>query len=231
MSKSNGKLNGKRREGPHALGAPTTVEEAAAIDTTSATIKVPGTKRRAKNGKSGKSGEGGEDGVNGEDGEDGVNGTALNATGSRARTWGGARKGAGRKSKFTAEVAERILLFVRAGNYLDTAANASGIDASTMRAWMRFGVANAETPMGIWAAQMIATQGQAEALDVAQVLRHGQKDWRALAWRLERRFPDRWRERKVVEAVGAGGGPIETMHTEIVRYEYRAPRNKLLGDE
>lgn len=33
-------------------------------------------------------------------------------------------------------------------------------------------------------------------------------DWRASAWRLERKFPDRWGRREKVEMSGEGGGPV-----------------------
>ncbi len=33
-------------------------------------------------------------------------------------------------------------------------------------------------------------------------------DWRASAWRLERKFPDRWGRREKVEVSGEGGGPV-----------------------
>ena len=37
-------------------------------------------------------------------------------------------------------------------------------------------------------------------------------DWRASAWRLERKFPDRWGRRERTELSGPGGGPIQMEH-------------------
>lgn len=39
--------------------------------------------------------------------------------------------------------------------------------------------------------------------------------WTAAAWRLERRFPDRWGRRDRMEISGPGGGPIQTMQAQI----------------
>jgi len=142
---------------------------------------------------------------------------------------GGPQPGSGRPSKFNQDIADRVVLMVRAGNYFETAASASGISPVTLRAWLRDGRRAGRGAMFEFAEKVERAQAESEALDVNKLLQHGQKDWRALAWRLERRFPDHWREAKALELSGPDGGPVQS---EVVRYEYRAPKNALLdGDE
>src|SRR2546428_824250 len=43
---------------------------------------------------------------------------------------------------------------------------------------------------------------------VGQILEAGDKDWRALAWWLERRFPEEWRRKSRTIQTGVDGGPI-----------------------
>jgi len=38
----------------------------------------------------------------------------------------------------------------------------------------------------------------------------GRAGWQGAAWKLERRFPDRWRQRTGIELTGANGGPVQT---------------------
>mgnify|MGYP001569389214 CR=1 FL=1 len=54
---------------------------------------------------------------------------------------------------------------------------------------------------------------QAEATravaSVSEIILHGKKDWRALAWFLERKFPDDWGRSDKLALTGAKGGPLQ----------------------
>ena len=51
-------------------------------------------------------------------------------------------------------------------------------------------------------------------------------DWRASAWRLERKFPDRWGRRERTELSGPDGGPIQVEHDVNIKDELSA---RILG--
>lgn len=111
-----------------------------------------------------------------------------------------------RPSKLTPEVSERIVRAIRAGNYPEVAAAHAGIHASTYYRWMERGALAGEAPeddpyrhFRAEVARALADSEAAEVGLVVQAARGG--DWRAAAWVLERRFPDRWARRERVEQV------------------------------
>lgn len=145
---------------------------------------------------------------------------------------GGPQPGSGRPTKFDEEVASRVVLMVRAGNYLETAASASGVSPSTLREWLRTGRRAGKGKLFDFAERVDKALAESEAMDVNKMLQHGQKDWRALAWRLERRFPDRWREVSESRQTGKDGGPIEVeAKMEVTKYKYLAPKNPIVDGD
>lgn len=106
------------------------------------------------------------------------------------------RKPRGRPTKLTPEVQEQICQAVRAGNYLDIAASLVGINRRTLHDWLRRG---ARAKSGIYRDFSHAVEkalAQAEARDVLRIDKAGEKNWQAIAWKLERRFPKRWGRRR-----------------------------------
>lgn len=97
-------------------------------------------------------------------------------------------------SKLTPEVHEKVVRLVRAGNFRETACAAAGITSRTMRHWMALG-ADGHEPYAEFAAAVDQAEAEAEARDVARVVKAGDDDWRALAWRLERKSNERWARR------------------------------------
>lgn len=117
------------------------------------------------------------------------------------------RKGAaGAPTKLDPEVASGILRYIAAGNYLETAAGANGVSPTTVRTWLKLGARYRQGlgPDGTgrrnskhknYAEFLTAyeqAEAEAEAAALLNIAKSGKDDWRAEAWRLERRHPARW---------------------------------------
>jgi hypothetical protein len=105
---------------------------------------------------------------------------------------------------------QELLEHVRAGNYLETAAQAVGISKVTVYAWLKRGEAG-EIPFNAFLNAFEKAQAQSELEDVRNVRKAGQKEqfWAASMTHLERRFPERYGKRsedgnspKVVVQIG-----------------------------
>jgi transposase len=109
------------------------------------------------------------------------------------------------RTSFKPEVTERIVEFVRAGNYIETAAKAAGIHKATYYSWMTRGekaaeaiskgdpVSNEEAAF----ADFYNHVSQAEAIaetDAVAAVREADRGWQAHMTYLERRFASRWRQ-------------------------------------
>lgn len=110
----------------------------------------------------------------------------------------------GRPTALTPEVHEKIVMAIRAGNYVETAAGLAGIHKDSFYAWLK--MANKERD-GIYrrfSDDISKAIAEAEARDVALIARASLEQWQAAAWRLERRYPDRWgrRDRMAMEHSG-----------------------------
>src|ERR1044072_1100662 len=104
----------------------------------------------------------------------------------------------GRKTKLTPEVGEKIVKLISAGNYRETACAAAGIDARTLRNWLKWGAEGTE-PYATLSAEMEEAEGSAEARHVLTLVSASKEDWRAAAWFLSRKWPERWAENRVVD--------------------------------
>lgn len=113
------------------------------------------------------------------------------------------KKKMGRPTKLTPEVRERILVAVRAGNYWETAALFAGIDKKTFYNWLKRGN---QAKRGIYHDFVHALEkagAEAEIRDVTRVDQAGDTDWKAAAWRLERRNAAHWGRKDRMEVSGA----------------------------
>lgn len=130
---------------------------------------------------------------------------------------------AGRPSKLTPQVQERLLHAVRLGLDKTLCCKYAGISVESLRQWQlrgerghakdapyveflaAFTRAEAETAAR-WAAVIEkAVVGDAKA--------NVPPDWRAAAWKLERRYPAAF-GKSAVEVTGAEGGPLEIVIVE-----------------
>ena len=122
----------------------------------------------------------------------------------------------GRPTKLTTELTEEIAKYLRAGNYIETTAALVGINRDSIYEWLKRGAAEQERLMKNPRARIRKreqifvefsdtvkkAQAQSEAMLVGLVGKAAEKNWTAAAWRLERKFPDKWgrTERNVATA-------------------------------
>jgi transposase-like protein len=120
-----------------------------------------------------------------------------------------------RPTKLDAQVTSALTTAIRAGNYTETAARHAGIAPSTFYEWMQRGEqrdAKGEPVHPQFAEFREAVkkaEADAEAYAVGQVRLAMQDSWQAAMTYLERRHPERWGRRTVLEHTGPGGGAVE----------------------
>lgn len=124
--------------------------------------------------------------------------------------------------KLTDEVIDKIVSAVAVGNYMETAAAFAGVLKVTLYLWLRKGREDREKGKTARTSKYIKLMDgleQAVALaemnDLENIGRHALKDWKASAWRLERRNYERWglKMNSRVEVTGPDGGPLQ-IHDE-----------------
>lgn len=144
----------------------------------------------------------------------------------------------GRITKLTPKLRESICQALRAGNYIETAAAMNGIAKSSYYLWLRRGARErerldkskrarpkkSERPYLLFSDAVKKAEAQSEAMSVARIAKAGQEGaWQAEAWRLERKYPDRWgRKLRVDESVNQS--------IEVTVDERRAAVVSLIGD-
>lgn len=89
------------------------------------------------------------------------------------------------------ETREKILLGLRAGASRATAAASADVNPKTFREWMERGV-EGEEPYAAFYMTVLRTEADTEIQDLARIAIAARKDWRAAAWRLGNRFPERY---------------------------------------
>jgi hypothetical protein len=107
----------------------------------------------------------------------------------------------GRPTKLVPEIAARILVFLRAGNYIHIAAAAAGVHRDTLNGWLHRG---ARAPHGIFkdfadGVQQAVAEGEVRHLNIIREAAAEGKQWQAAAWILERTHPDRYGRRERVD--------------------------------
>lgn len=117
-------------------------------------------------------------------------------------------------AKLTKEVQDKIVSAIRLGNYMETAAAYAGINKDTLYNWLRRGQREKEKKAKDEAYEIPRYERQfvrfsdavekalaeAEMRDVMVIYEAAKEQWQAAAWRLERKFPDRWGKRLNIDA-------------------------------
>jgi transposase len=115
-----------------------------------------------------------------------------------------------RQTKLTAKTQEVIVSAIAAGNYMETAAQAAGIDKTTLYNWLRRGEEEPESIYSNFLHAVEKAKAEAEERDL-KVITQAAHDgsWQAAAWKLERRTPHKWGRVNRTEISGPEGKPVE----------------------
>jgi transposase len=119
----------------------------------------------------------------------------------------------GQLDGLTPEVEKMIVDAVRAGAFVEEAAQAAGVSKRTLFRWQqRAQGEDAPERFRRFADAVERARAQANVADVVVIRRAAaQGDWRAAGWRLERIDP-RWRRKTGHEVSGPDGGAIPLEH-------------------
>lgn len=116
------------------------------------------------------------------------------------------------KTKLTPEVQDRIVAALRAGNYQETAAAYAGISAKTFYEWLNRGESDEpkEEAFRNFREAVEKAKADAEVRDIALIDKAAHDgSWQAAAWKLERKFPQKWGRVNRTEISGPEGKPVE----------------------
>ena len=134
----------------------------------------------------------------------------------------------GRPDRLTPEIQAKVVMYLKRGNYVETAAALAGVSRNAIKEWIRRGNdPHAPKKYRDFLGAVDAAIAEAEDRDIGRIdqaaagWREARDDkgnlimparapnWKAAAWRLERRHPRRWANKERLELTGADGGPIK----------------------
>ena len=117
-----------------------------------------------------------------------------------------------RPEKLTPEVQQKIVDAIRLGNYIETAAAYAGISKSTLYDWLKKGGRARSGKYREFSDAVEKALAESEMRDVAVITAAAKENWQAAAWRLERKFPDRWGRRERIDANLNHQGQVTQRH-------------------
>ena len=110
------------------------------------------------------------------------------------------KRGRGRPEKIDADIQAKICRTIRSGAYIETAAAYAGITKETFYKWLKRGKKDSSGPYREFSDAVGKALAEAELRDILRIDKAAESQWTAAAWRLERRFPERWARREKIEA-------------------------------
>lgn len=116
----------------------------------------------------------------------------------------------GRPTKLTPEIQAKIVEALRAGNYIETAAAYAGINKTTLYDWLKRGARDKSGPYHTFSNAVEKAMADAEMRDVLLIANAAKENWQAAAWRLERKYPDKWGRKDRISAQVEHSGEITT---------------------
>lgn len=110
--------------------------------------------------------------------------------------------GAGRPTKLTKDVQDKICSALRAGNFRTVAAQWAGVPLRTFYEWMGRGKEEPDRPEAKFRQAVIEAEKAAEVRAVGLIMSAAQSDPKHAEWWLSHRWPERWadQERKRIRA-------------------------------
>ena len=115
------------------------------------------------------------------------------------------------RSKLTDNTVSLVETALLRGAYLETAAAYAGISRSTLFAWLKQGRSDegdyTDDPYGRFALRVDKALATSELRDLGLIEDAAGEIWQAAAWRLERRWPERYSRRTGV-ALSTEDGPL-----------------------
>jgi len=134
------------------------------------------------------------------------------------------------KQELTQAVLSKVVNAIKCGAYVETAAAFAGIGKSTLYAWLRHGANNPGTPEATFAACVAQAMAASEVRDLAIIMLAAQKGvWQAAAWRLERKHPERYGRRQVVQIGSREEGRTTDLDLSLLSDSEIADLERLLG--
>lgn len=97
----------------------------------------------------------------------------------------------GRKPRLTREFEERIISLLTAGVPKEVACAGVGIDSRTLRIWHDRARAGEKKYVDFWE-HIEEAIAKAQASMLVKIRKHGDRDWKALAWFMERVWSERY---------------------------------------
>jgi hypothetical protein len=115
----------------------------------------------------------------------------------------------GRPLLLTPELQRRLCGSVRTGVPMSTSCQLVGVDYSTVRRWLGLGKKENEGVFHDFYLAFTRAKAVAERRLVKTIVTAGPEDWKAAAWLLERRHPDKYGKTTRTEISGPKGKPIQ----------------------
>lgn len=123
-----------------------------------------------------------------------------------------------RPTKLNDDTKEKVITAIKAGSYVETAAAFAGIAKSTLYEWLRKGANEKEGIYRQFAEEVEQALAHADVRDIGIIAAAAQKGvWQAAAWRLERKHPDQWGRRQVIQ-VGTGDEALKTQEIDLANF-------------
>ena len=98
----------------------------------------------------------------------------------------------GRPEKLTKELSDKLFTVICAGNYMETAAAFCGISKQSIYTWMKYGNEKKSQIYIDFLDGIEKAQAESEIRDLETIKEASKTQWQAAAWRLERRFYQKW---------------------------------------